>query len=209
MSTLKLFKKDFYERIGGLRQFKDLNVLDLGCGDGEDAFEIAKFAKKVVGVDIIKNPLWKKRNKTNLSFKISKAEKLPFKANTFNGLFLKDVIHHVDNIEKTLKEIRRVTTRDAFIILVEGNRYNPLFYIHMTKMRGHEHLTQKEFITSIRDRFINVDFKFIECHYVPFINPYLFTKMLDIEKFLEKFFFLKPFLSYNVAIINKQFIKNR
>ena len=195
---------DFYERIGGLKRFRDRSVLDLGCGDGEDAFEIAKFAKFVTGVDIQKNILWKKRKKNNLKFRVAPAEKLPFKSNFFGGLFLKDVIHHVEDMEKTLKEIKRVTTKDAIIILIEGNRYNPLFYIHMTRILGHEHLTQKHFIGLVKKYFPEAEFKHFESHYIPFL-PLTYSKVYKkIERYLNKLSFIKPILSYNVAVIGEK-----
>lgn len=200
MNTHKLFKKDFYQRIGGLNQFKGLDVLDLGCGDGEDAYEISKFAKKVTGVDIIKNPDWKKRERSNLKFVVSKAEKLPFKANTFSGLFLKDVIHHVEDVEKVMKEIERVTTKNAKILLIEGNRYNPLFYLHMTKMRGHEHLSFKDFRKLILKYFPQAKFYTFEAHFIPVLNVKTFKILISLEKMLEKIPFIKPLLSYNIAI---------
>lgn len=202
MDTLKIFKKDFYERIGGLDRFRNRKVLDLGCGDGEDAFEISKYAKQVIGVDIVKNPIWKKRIKKNLNFRISAAEKLPFKNKTFNGLFLKDVIHHVSDMEMTLKEIKRVTTRDALIILIEGNRYNPLFFIHMTKIHGHEHLSQKDFKKLIIKYFPKAEFTHFESHFIPGLNATIFKLMIYLEKMLGNFTFLKAFLSYNVARVN-------
>lgn len=202
MDSLKIFKKDFYERIGGLKKFSGLNVLDLGCGDGEDAFEIAKYAKFVTGVDIEKNNLWKKRKKTNLVFKIAPAEKIPFRANTFDGLFLKDVIHHVQDIEKTLSEIKRVTKPKAKIILIEGNRYNPLFFIHMTKMLGHEHLSQKKFKRLVTKYFPKAQFIHFESHFIPGLSKEQFNILINLEKLIGKFPFLQPILSYNCSLIN-------
>lgn len=202
MNTLKIYKKDFYKRIGGLRQFEGLEVLDLGCGNGDDAFEISKYAKSVVGIDILRDPVWKKRKRKNLEFIVSEAEKLPFKANSFNGLFLKDVIHHVYDIEKTLKEIRRVTTKKARIILIEGNRYNPLFYIHMTKMAGHEHLSQSDFKGLVLKYFPNAKFIFFEAHFIPLLNEKMFKLLIYLERIFSRLPFLKSILSYNVAIIN-------
>lgn len=202
MNTHKLFKKDFYERIGGLNQFKGLKVLDLGCGDGEDSYEISKFAKKVTGVDILKSPFWKKKKKKNLKFSVSKAEKLPFNSNSFNGFFLKDVIHHVEDMEMVMKEIRRVTTKNAKIVLIEGNRYNPLFYIHMTKIRGHEHLSFKDFRKLVLKYFPNAKFIHFEAHFIPFLDKKVFKFLILFERILPKIPFFKKLLSYNVAVIN-------
>lgn len=200
--TLKLFKTDFYSRIGGLKQFKNKTVLDLGCGDGEDSVAISRFAKKVIGVDIEKNIAWKNNKSPNVKFIISKAEKLPFKDSQFDALFLKDVIHHVQNIEKTMSEIKRVTKPDARIVLIEGNRYNPLFFIHMTKMLGHEHLPQDTFKKLVTKYFKNSKFIHFESHFIPFVNETWFKKLITIEKFMEKLPFIKPLLSYNCALIN-------
>lgn len=202
MNSLQYFKKDFYERIGGLKVFKDKTVLDLGCGDGEDSLEISKYAKSVVGVDIEKNSLWSKRKKKNLKFKTAPAEKLPFKTNSFNALFLKDVIHHVADMEKTLKEIKRVTTKDALIILIEGNRYNPLFFIHMTKIHGHEHLSQTHFKSLIKKYFPKARFEHFESHYIPFLSLKMTKLYKSFEKMLSRISVLKPILSYNIAYIN-------
>lgn len=202
MKTLRLFKRDFYQRIGGLDQYRNKNVLDLGCGDGEDAYEISKFAKNVTGVDITYNPNWEKRKSKKLNFIISKAEKLPFKANMFDGLFLKDVIHHVEDIEKTLKEIKRVTSKDALIILIEGNRYNPIFYIHMTKILGHEHLTQEDFKKLVLKYFPDSKFIHFEAHFIPFLSVRVFKVFIRLERILAKVPLISKLLSYNAAIIN-------
>lgn len=202
MKKIGIFKKDFYERIGGLKKFSGLKVLDVGCGDGEDASEISNFAKIVTGVDIIKNSHWKQIKSKNVKFIISKAEKLPFKTDSFNGLFLKDVIHHVEDVEKVMREIKRVATSNAKIILIEGNRYNPLFYIHMTKMNGHEHLSQQDFKKLVLKYFPRAKFIHFESHYVPFLNEKQFKILIMIEKLMEKVPFLNKLLSYNAALVN-------
>lgn len=203
MDSLKYFKKEFYERIGGLKRFKEKKVLDLGCGNGEDAVELARFAKLVIGIDIEKKSEWKKIKAKNLKFKIAFAEKLPYKNDTFDGLFLKDVIHHVKDMDKTLKEIKRVTTKNALIILIEGNRYNPLFYIHMTKIHGHEHLTQNHFKKLVIKYFPQARFEHFESHYIPFLPLEVMKIYKKVEKLVSKLPFIKPLLSYNIAIINE------
>ena len=119
----------------------------------------------------------------------------------FDGVLLKDVLHHVGKPEKVLKEIDRVAVGGSIIILIEANRYNPLFYIHMTKILKHEHLTRKQFKKLIGERFANAAFYHFESHYYPNELVQGFLKLFQF--FMEKTPFLNNLLSYNVAVINK------
>lgn len=199
-TTVSLFKKDFYQRLGGLEIFRNKNVLDIGCGDGEDALHISEFAKNVVGLDIQVYNNWKSIKNSKLRFELGVGENLPFKNSSFDALFIKDVLHHVDDIEKTLKEMKRVTTHGGLVVVVEGNRYNPLFYIHMTRIGGHEHLSQKKFMAVIRKYFKRSHFIHFESHFIPFINEPLFKFIILVEKAMGRIGILKPILSYNAAI---------
>lgn len=202
MSTLKLFKTDLYKRIGGLGVFRNRIVLDVGCGDGEDANAISRYAKRVVGIDIAAHVYWKRKNK-NVKLVVGDANNLPFPDKSFNGIFLKDVLHHVSNPEKVMKEIKRVAKPDAVIIIIEGNRYNPLFYVHMTKLGGHEHLTQNNFKHLIAKYFSEAKFVHFESHFIPYINETVFRVIIKVEHFIDKMPSLKKFLSYNAAIKNE------
>ena len=198
---LNLFKKDFYERIGGLSPFRGMIVLDIGCGDGEDSLAISRFAKKVTGIDVVEDKKWDKIKNRKLNFVVGDAQRLPFEKNRFNGVFLKDVLHHVTDPERVLKEIKRVAVKGPLIILIEGNRYNPLFYIHMTKLGGHDHLKQGQFKELILKYFPNAQFVHFESHFIPFINKSLFMLIIEVEKFVDRIDFLRPILSYNASII--------
>lgn len=203
MSTLKIFKKDFYERLGGLNFFAGRNVLDVGCGDGEDAYAISKYAKKVVGIDIVRHKNWERLQSRKLKFLVGDAQELPFKNGYFSGLFEKDVLHHVNNPEKALSEIRRVVSKSTKIMLVEGNRYNPLFYVHMTKLGGHEHFSQGKFKEMVLKYFPNASFSHFESHFVPIIGTSILKLIIRLEKFMDRIPFLAPLLSYNAAVVGK------
>lgn len=202
-SALRLFKKDFYQRIGGLQCFKNKKVLDVGCGDGEDALYISKFAKSVVGLDIQPHKTWEKLKNRNLRFELGVGEKLPFKNNSFDGVFVKDVLHHVDRLDKTLREVRRVVAPGGVVVIIEGNRYNPLFYIHMTKIGGHEHLPQEKFKKVILKYFPNPQFIHFEAHFIPSVSVSFLRFIISIEKIMDKIKILRPILSYNCAIVKK------
>lgn len=200
---LLAYRDKVYKKIN-IRVLKNRTVLDVGCGLGVVSLYLSQIAKKVVAFDIQKAREWKKYKKKNLSFHVANAEKMPFRDNIFDGVYLQDVLHHVKHPEKVLKEIDRVTSEKSIIILLEGNRYNPIMYLHMTKLRGHEHLSGSRFKKIVKQRFKNVEFRKFESHYLPFLNDtsYEFVEGF-IEFVFEKLPVLNNFPSYNLAIIKK------
>ena len=100
-----------------------------------------------------------------------------------------------------LRELKRVCKKGGFVIIVEGNRYNPLFFPHMVKMKGHEHFRQSYFKKIIAEVFSNdsVNFKFFEAHLYP--KPLL--SVFKIYEFFMEHLIPKKFIAYNAAIIKK------
>ena len=197
------WRKQLHKKIR-IEKLRGRTILDIGCGTGEDAFYLAKIAKKVYAFDIQAYDDWEKFKSSTLIFSVANGYHMPFGKNMFDGVFLKDVLHHVDEPEKILKEIKRVSKKGAAILIVEGNRYNPIFYMHMTKMHGHEHLSKNTFIKLIGKYFDNVTFMQFESHYIPFLS---FPLYVLIEGFIETMFdhlpILNRFQSYNLAIIKE------
>lgn len=197
------WRKHLYKKIQ-IEKLRGRTILDIGCGTGEDAFYLSKIARKVYAFDIEKADIWRKFLSSKLIFSVADAYNIPFKDSTFDGIFLKDVLHHVDHPEKILEEIKRVARKGALIFIVEANRYNPIFFIHMTKMRGHEHLSQGKFRGLIKNYFHTVSFQQFESHYLPFLSFPLYLLIENsIEKMFEKLPLLNRFQSYNLAIIEK------
>lgn len=207
LSKYGQYKSDIFNKLNF--EFEDgKKILDVGCGDGSDAqILINEFKLDTYGIDVYEH----KDVKSVLNDKFKLTEKgifeIPYEDNFFDYVFLHDVLHHID--EKTqsyhshvagLKELERVTKSGGKVIIVEGNRYNPLFYPHMVKMLGHEHFVQKYFYKIITDTFKNVQFKYFEAHSYP-KGTIWFWKIY--EAFME-LFSPKEFLAYNVAIITKK-----
>jgi ubiquinone/menaquinone biosynthesis C-methylase UbiE len=49
--------------------------------------------------------------------------------------------HHADDPAAAFAELRRVAKPGGQVLVIEGNRINPIFYVHLTLMEGHEHFT--------------------------------------------------------------------
>lgn len=197
----QIFRRDLYRRIGLVKLIKGKSLLDMGCGYGIDSCNFAKYAKSVTGVDIDKHPTWAKYKSNTVKFVASPSEKLQLKDAQFEAVFAKDLLHHVRNVNKTLQEIKRVSKKNAAIIIVEGNRYNPIFFLYVTKMKNHQHFKQTEFKKIITRHFPDVEFLHFEC-YPPFmLKANMYKWVIKWGRLVSKITFLKPFFSYNVAVI--------
>lgn len=202
--TTQMFRLELYKRICLERLFLNKKVLDVGCGYGVDVINFSKFAKSVTGVDVAYHSSWKNNKNKKIKFTMSNSDKLPFLNEEFEGVFLKDLLHHINNRNKTLEEIKRVSSKGAHIVILEGNRYNPIFYIYATRIKGHKHFSQKQFRSMIIQHFPNVTFYSIEI-YPPFIitNKLFYKILIKLERLINKIKILNHFFSYNVAIIER------
>lgn len=196
------WRERFFKKIN-IKISRGQKVLDIGCGDGGDALIFAKLGANVIGIDIKPCSNWQILKQDNLKFKTADTCTLPFKNESFNIVFEKDMLHHINNPKKALGEIWRVTKKGGQIIIIEANRYNPILYFHMTLIRGHQHLTQRYFLNLTKANFRNIKFKTIESHVYP-VRHYAIVRIIHfIEDFLEKIPIISNFLSYNIVIAKK------
>lgn len=180
-------------------------LLDVGCGDGSDSIIFIKEYKlNTHSIDIYKHANINKIK--GIKFKKAGIYNIPYADSTFDYVFLHDVLHHIDekkqSIKKHLKalnELKRVCKKGGYIIIVEGNRFNPLFYPHMVLMLGHNHFSQGYFKKIVSTVFPKAIFKFFEAHYY----PHRFVSIWKIYEMIMETFMPSLFLAYNVSIIKK------
>lgn len=199
------YKKDFFRKLAYPFE-KGKTILDVGCGDGIDGnFFETKYGLEWRGIDIFRHVNMKG---VGLKFTIGSIFRIPFKNNTFDYVFTHDVLHHIDEPYQRkqkhlagLKELWRVCKNGGTIIIVEANRYNPLFYPHMVKMFGHNHFRQSYFKQIIQKSFLKdiIQFKFFEAH----VYPTHFVKVFRIYEAIMEHVMPKAFIAYNIAIIQK------
>ena len=107
-------------------------ILDIGCGTGEVLFFLKP--KNGLGVDISGNMIKLARAKfkkhKNLQFKVFDIEKKPFKNVPFEYILFNDVIEHVINQKKTIKNIALSMNEKSLLILSMANPlWEPLLLI--------------------------------------------------------------------------------
>jgi ubiquinone/menaquinone biosynthesis C-methylase UbiE len=145
----------------------DETLLDAGCGDGGVARLLHERVKEVVAIDAEPSPEWE--DEPGLHFETANAEELPFDDAAFDVVHSKDSLHHMDAPEEALEEYRRVLRPEGKALIVEANRYNPLFYPHMTLALGHQHFKRSRFRRLVRAVFPRARFGAFEAHYVPLL----------------------------------------
>lgn len=185
----------------GIQINNNQRILDAGCGDGGDTVLLAENAREVIGIDIDEHPNWLKRKKNNIGFKKADICALPFNREEFDLTFVKDVLHHAYDPEKALREVRRVTRGGGTIIIVEANRFNPIFYLHMTLFLGHQHFTRAKFRRIVSGIFPEAQFGCFECRVYPTNNRFIRNICHAFENIIEKCYFFNQFLTYNYAAV--------
>lgn len=203
INTGHQYKDDIFNKLDFFFT-KGKKILDVGCGDGSDAaIFMNEYKLKTSGIDIFEHENIK--NIKGLIFQKSNILQIPYANGSFDYVFSHDVLHHIDEKNQNftvhveaLKELKRICRRNGYIIIIEANRYNPLFYPHMVLMNKHNHFKQKYFKELINSIFTTVQFKNFEAHFY----PRTLLKIFKIyELIIEKVTIFRSFLAYNVAII--------
>lgn len=193
------YRRHVFEELDLHVQVTD-RVLDLGCGDGGDAALLADRAREVTGVDLVLNPNWTSLARPGLQFLQGDGEALTFPDGAFDLVFLKDVLHHSPQPHKLLREARRLCAAGGRVCVVEANRYNPIFYVHMTLMLGHQHLRRPVFERLIRDVFPHARWYRFEAHVYPLEAPALLRLTRAIETLIAATPAVRRMASYNAAV---------
>lgn len=108
-------KLDIIEKF--LKINKNTTILDVGCGTGISLERFQNKCKKIIGIDPNKELLKQCKGKTILG----KAEKLPFKDNSFDIVVSLTSLHHT-NLKKSVSEIKRVAKSQIAISFLKKSK---------------------------------------------------------------------------------------
>jgi ubiquinone/menaquinone biosynthesis C-methylase UbiE len=105
--------------LAGLGLMGGETVLDVGCGLGDDAFELARLVRsggRVVGVDVSESMINTARVRAsaqnlNVEFEVGDAQALRFGDATFDACRTERMLMHVPDADRAFAEMVRVTRR--------------------------------------------------------------------------------------------------
>jgi SAM-dependent methyltransferase len=188
-----------------MKQLKDFfadksvsKILDTGTGTG-DFIEVLKevFPKaKITGIDPNTESLQEAAIKyPELTFAEMNAEKLEFTDNSFDLASISMALHHLPDIQKSLKEMQRVVKPGGWIIVNElfSDNLNPAEEVHkmfhhfrskidrLTGVSHNETFKKDEIRAIVNASGIDIQFDF-ENH----LEPVSLTESHELEKRVEK-----------------------
>jgi len=98
-----------------LRERKKGLLLDIGCGTGANIREFSR-VHRVVGCEVSRQALRLSRKRGDFPLVLCSAEDLPFREGVFNYITALDVLEHIEDDEKTMRNIRSVMKKGGVLI---------------------------------------------------------------------------------------------
>jgi len=101
--------------------WKGIKVLDIGCGGGLACEFLAKQGANVSGIDLSLNSIkaaqaHAKESHLKIDYQCGVAENLPYSENTFDVVVCFDVLEHVEDWGKVIREIYRVLNKNGIFL---------------------------------------------------------------------------------------------
>jgi ubiquinone/menaquinone biosynthesis C-methylase UbiE len=131
-------KVDFFQRLWHKSRFNNVTkvieetqgkVLDIGCADGTFSKVILDKSKagELIGIDVLKTSVdWAKGHWKNskMKFLVGDAHKLGFPKDTFDAVFIMEVLEHVADPKLVLSEVKRVLKKGGYgVFLVPSDSF--------------------------------------------------------------------------------------
>lgn len=124
-------------------------TLDIGCGIG--SFEQNLPGLNIIGLDISKEMLDEARKRSNSAFILGSAECLPFIDSVFDAVFTVTTLEFLDDYQKAVKEIARVTKKHGEILAMLLNPESEYFKEEMKKPSDYFRRIRDTSLEEIRD----------------------------------------------------------
>lgn len=131
-----LFNEHFARYAFAARLARHKRVLDVGCGLGYGALELARPAARVVAVDLSLDAVCAaaaRFSAPNLDYSAASATALPFPDHTFDLITAFEVIEHLEDWPSLLSEARRLLAPGGQFIVSTPNRE---YYAETRRMSG-------------------------------------------------------------------------
>ena len=186
-------------------------VLDLGCGDGRDMAVFERQGARCTGVDFSEEMIRegvKRLRKAGVSkarLIVGNAKNIPFKDEFFDKVSCSEVLEHIPDWEKAVREISRVVKRGGLVVITTPNKYSLygldktfLKFVYRVLRRKWEHpydewKTQREVSEVLNQNGLKVQTKSTVCFIPGYFISYKLPRglkgvLVKITAFVEPVF---------------------
>jgi len=103
-------------------ELKGRRALDIGCGVGDVLFDLAMAGAEAYGIDYSSNSIkfagdYLKSKNLKATLKVGDAQNLPFGENFFDVVICSEVLEHIPDDSRAVKEMRRVLKKYGIAII--------------------------------------------------------------------------------------------
>ncbi len=142
-AEIEAFRYETERHIPGVARFQDYrnqDVLEIGCGMGTDATQFAKNGARYTGCDLTGAAVRMSEERFALlglkgRFQVADARSLPFEDNSFDHVYSWGVIHHSPETKRIVSEVYRVLRPGGTVCIMVYNRTSVNYYVEILLLR--------------------------------------------------------------------------
>jgi len=163
-------------RLEIILKYAGQKILDAGCADGAYVRFLIKQGYDAFGLDLLPSKDWEGEFRER--FISSDLNQIPYKDGTFDTVTAFEVLEHVENIDKVLRELVRVT-RENIILSVPDSELYPKFresgltFHHWVDRTHVQFFTEESLKKKLADHRLFI-------HFLGKINP-IYPEVLILE----------------------------
>lgn len=150
-------------------------AVDLGCGTGFHLKTLSKYTANLIACDMSFGALKESKKHVKCEYIVCDINKLPFKPNTLDLIWIAGVLHHVpDDLENVIgNNISSVLKKNGLLLVDEPNKFNMFNYVNMKLSKADPTGDERPLsLYSVKKLLANNNFKILNARSYELFSPF-------------------------------------